>query len=456
MESKLINQSNTEEQLNSNDFNERLETISILQKNGNFQSAEQQNVNLHLHSFYSYNAEFWSPSKIAWESKKNSLYAAGIIDFDVLTGLEEFFEAGEILGLRTSVGLETRVFVNEFADKEIDSPGEPGVSYVAGAGFYQIPEAGTAQANTLKMLGKTAQLRNLALIERINQKVPEIAINFNEVLPLTPAGNATERHIVSAYIAKAKYVFPKKNELINFWADILVKSPDSVLELIESNSKFEDVVRSKFAKKGGLGYQQPSSETFPPINEFFSFVKSCNAIPMESWLDGTSTGEKDGKVLLELSKSKGAVALNIIPDRNWNISNSEEKALKIQNLKDIVESSIALDMPLHIGTEMNKKGLPFVDDLDRSELKQFKKYFLEGAQVIVGHCIMGRFADFAYTSINAENEFYNLKDRNNFYASIGALPGVNKSIANQLRSMGPQKAFSIIVNSAKNEKWLIQ
>ena len=52
---------------------------------------EHENVNLHFHSFYSYNAEYWSPTRIAWESKKKALYASGIIDFDVLSGLEEFF-----------------------------------------------------------------------------------------------------------------------------------------------------------------------------------------------------------------------------------------------------------------------------------------------------------------------------------------------------------------------------
>ena len=82
----------------------------------------------------------------------------------------------------------------------------------------------------------------------------------------------------------------------------------------------------------------------------------------------TSEGEKDGKALLELSESKGAAALNIIPDRNWNIADDKEKAIKTQNLRNIIETAESMDMPIHIGTEMNKKGLPFVDDLNGADL----------------------------------------------------------------------------------------
>ena len=50
--------------------------------------SETANLNLHFHSFFSYNAEGFSPSHIAWEARKAGLYAAGLCDFDVLDGLE--------------------------------------------------------------------------------------------------------------------------------------------------------------------------------------------------------------------------------------------------------------------------------------------------------------------------------------------------------------------------------
>src|SRR5215472_2759014 len=65
-------------------------------------------VNLHAHTFFSYNAYGYSPSKYAWLARKRGLAAAGIVDFDVLDGLEEFLEAGRLLGLKTCVSVEAR------------------------------------------------------------------------------------------------------------------------------------------------------------------------------------------------------------------------------------------------------------------------------------------------------------------------------------------------------------
>lgn len=434
---------------------ERKSALIKLKSHLNSDKKEQQNVNMHFHSFHSYNAKFWSPSRIAWEAKKNELFVAGIIDFDVLSGLEEFLEAGELLNLRTTVGIETRAFLNEYADKEIDSPGEPGVSYIAGAGFYQLPAENSTLANVLQSYSRKAATRNIELINRINRHVPEIALNYNEVLPLTPSGNATERHIISAYIQKAEKIFFDKIALTKYWSDLLGINPEDTRTMMEPGFKLEEAVRSKFAKKGGYGYLQPSIDTFPPVEDFFAFVKSCGAIPMESWLDGTSDGEKDGKALLELSKSKGAAALNLIPDRNWNVSDNKVKAIKTENLKRIIETAVSMNMPIHIGTEMNKNGLPFADDLDGTDLKPYKRIFIEGACIVAGHTILGRFADFTYMGEKSENEFGSLKKRNAFFASVGALPAVNQKVANTLKEAGEEKSISIIFDSAKKGKWLI-
>ena len=443
-----------EQELNSFDADDRKEALNSLNHSSGQMDQELQNVNLHFHSFNSYNAENWSPSRIAWESKKRALYATGIIDFDVLTGLEEFYSACEALEVRSCVGIETRAFLKEYADKEIDSPGEPGVSYIAGTGFCRVPEKDSPWALALEKYSVNARERNLTLIRRINEHVPDIALSYGEVTPLTPSDNATERHIIAAYIDKSFRVFQEKEALITYWASLLGSDAGSAGELIGDRSMLEDVVRSRFAKRGGFGYAQPTPQTFPPVEEFFAFVKACGAIPMESWLDGTSEGEKDGKALLELSRSKGAAALNLIPDRNWNIADREVKAKKIKNLRAIVDAAVSMDMPIHIGTEMNKKGLPFVDDLNGADLKPYKEIFMNGARICVGHTLMGRFADFTYLGEKAESEYPGMKERNSFFASVGALPPVNTRIADALRDAGAAKSFSLICDSANSGKWI--
>ncbi len=74
-----------EQELSSFDADDRKEALNSLNHSSGLKVQERQNVNLHFHSFNSYNVENWSPSRIAWESKKRALYDSGIIDFDVQT-----------------------------------------------------------------------------------------------------------------------------------------------------------------------------------------------------------------------------------------------------------------------------------------------------------------------------------------------------------------------------------
>ncbi|MCB0130129.1 MAG: hypothetical protein KDD78_04750, partial [Caldilineaceae bacterium] len=76
-------------------------------------------VNMHCHTFYSFNAYGLSPMALAWLARREQYAALGIVDFDVLDGVDEFLDACEQLDVRGSAGIETRVFVPEFADREI-------------------------------------------------------------------------------------------------------------------------------------------------------------------------------------------------------------------------------------------------------------------------------------------------------------------------------------------------
>jgi hypothetical protein len=414
-------------------------------------SGDNGNVNLHLHSFFSYNAEGWSPVQIALESKRCGLHSVGIIDFDVLDGLAEFIWAGDQLGLKTSVGLETRSFLGELADSEIDSPGEPGVSYIAGAGFNKVPEEGTPEAVFLQELFDRSKQRNIALISRINEKIPHLAIDYeSDVLPLTPSGNATERHIVRAYIAKSR-TNSSANALATAWSDVLGKSKSEVSDLLKDAASLEDIVRSKLAKRGGLGYVQPSAETFPETGKVFAWMKACGAIPMESWLDGTSDGEKDASALLELSWSQGARALNIIPDRNWNIKDPGVKSIKVSNLRDIIKTADTMGMPIHIGTEMNKAGQPFYDDLNGPVLREFRDVILKGSRIVLGHNVLSRFTDVHYVSDDLDGA---QDKKNNLFEKVGLLESLSNDQAKHLLDAGATRAFDLIMESGSKGKWM--
>lgn len=441
-----------EKQLDSFGPRERREALGrLMAEHKGMLRAAGTNVNMHFHSFFSYNAEGYSPSRIAWEARKARLYAAGLCDFDVLDGLEEFLQAGLMLGLRTTVDLETRTYLKEYAEVDINSPGEPGVTYIMGAGFAREPPEGSTQTKGLAGYRERARARNIALVERINPHLPDIAIDYEEdVLPLTPTGSATERHIVRAYINKAKSVFKRPTATVEFWSKIIGRSLEETAVLFADTPALEEVVRAKLVKRGGTGYERPSVGTFPPVDEFIKWVTSCEAIPMITWLDGTSDGEKDGRTMLECMKSKGAAALNIIPDRNWNISDPEIRTVKRANLKAIVEAADGMGLPINIGTEMNRLSMPFFDDLDCEALRPYKEVFLRGACVMVGHTILLRYAGFSYISQKAEAEFgSDVSAKNAFFEAVGKLPPMDIGQAKKLEDMGEEKALASLRDAVR-------
>ena len=103
---------------------------------------EQEVVNLHCHTFFSFNAYGYSPMALAWLAKQKGYKALGIVDFDVLDGVDEFLNTCEHVAVRGSAGIETRVYLPEFSTRETNSPGEPGVYYHMGIGFHIQSGAG--------------------------------------------------------------------------------------------------------------------------------------------------------------------------------------------------------------------------------------------------------------------------------------------------------------------------
>lgn len=357
-------------------------------------------LNLHSHTFFSYNAYGYSPSKFAWLARKRGLYAAGIVDFDVLDGLEEFLEAGRLLGLKTCVSLESRVFVPEFSTRVINSPGEPGIAYNMGVGFVFQQLTGFA-ADYLAAMRRTADQRNRELIGRVNAFTAPVSLDYDrDVLPLTPNGNATERHICAAYSKKGDTAF---------WKSKIGDCPTD-------DGKFQALIRAKTMKRGGVGYVQPGPDTFPLMGEMNRFTLAAGAIPTLAWLDGTSDGESCLEELLQAAIRVGTSAVAIIPDRNFTPG---VKDVKLQNLYNFVAMAEKYHLPVHIGTEMNAPGNKFVDDLDAIELKPLLPVFHKGAHICYAHSVLQRQAGLGYLSEWARQTFAAVSDKNAFYAELG-------------------------------------
>lgn len=372
-------------------------------------------VNLHCHTFFSYNTYGYSPSKFAWLARKAGLAVAEVVDFDVLDALEEFLAAAKMLGLKACAGLETRVFVPEFATRVMTSPGEPGITYHMGVGFPRAALEGR-QKQFLLNLRQTAQQRNQDLMGRVNEHLKPVELDYEkDVLVLTPGGNATERHMCLAYARKAREIFGDDDKLIKFWSEKLGVEIES--SALPQGRELLNTIRAKTMKRGGVGYVLPDKGSFPLMADTNRFLLAAGAIPTLTWLDGTSEGEKDIEELLDVAMSSGAAAINVIPDRNYTPGAKSEK---IENLYQVVELAQKLHLPVVEGTEMNSPGQKFVDSFETAELSPLVPVFLKGAHIVYAHSVLQQKCGLGYTSDWARKYFKSAADKNEFFEELGS------------------------------------
>ncbi len=434
-----------ESKLNSFNLKERETALNALRGMLNAGEIEAspagRDLNLHCHTFYSYNGYGYSPSFIAWWAKTMGLFAAATVDFDVLDGVDEFLKASWSLNLRSAAGIETRVFIPELSDKEINSPGEPGIAYHMGMGFIcsAVPKK---SSEFLKNMKSSASDRTRDIVSRVNTYLNPVAVDFEtDVIPLTPAGNATERHVCSSYYAKAEKVFPDVSKRTVFWSEKLQTPSDKISKIINDPVQLQNLIRSKTMKMGGAGYVKPDPKSFPELSAMNKFIRECGAIPVIAWLNGESAGEKNPEELIELHMKAGAAAVNIIPDRNWNFPDPDVRKKKIAELHKFIEASKKYNLPIFVGTEMNAPGQCLVDNFKSEALAPYLDDFIEGAEIISAHTLL-QHAGMGYLSEWASSNFVTCRDKNTYFSEIGRL--CTPSALDKVAFCGPEMSKEIV------------
>jgi len=164
-------------------------------------------------------------------------------------------------------------------------------------------------------------------------------------------------------------------------------------------------------------------------------------------LDGTSDGEAAIEELVEVARSTGAVAFNIIPDRNYTPGSPDQK---LANLQHVIQLSNDLGLPLIGGTEMNSPGQKFVDDFDSAELSPHRPSFLRGGRILHAHSTLQKAKGMGYLSAWAEGNFSDVHKKNDFYAEFGTIfsPRGEKVLLDQLDpEKSPEQVIALAVEA---------
>lgn len=289
-------------------------------------------VNNHIHTTYSFSP--YSPTKAVWMAKMAGLDTAGIIDHDSISGAEEFIQAGELMALPTTIGIECRVSMmnTPFSLKRLNNTDQKGIAYVA---MHGIPHT---QIDAIKAFIKPyleqRNKRNRLMVDNINALFPEKLMDFDaDVKPLSQShdgGSITERHLLYALALKLIAKVGNGEILIGFLEEqfgfsIQGKSREFLLD--ENNAYYTydllGVLKGHFVSKF---YIEAEAEC-PDVLDFVAKAKEVGAIAAYAYLGDVKnsvTGDKrddqfEDEYLEELFaylKNIGFTAITYMPSRN--------------------------------------------------------------------------------------------------------------------------------------------
>lgn len=319
-------------ELNAPTPEERLENLRRIAASGAFPSASPQYINNHIHTIYSFSP--YSPSAAVYAARSEGLCAAGIVDHDTLSGAREFIEAGAVVGLPVTVGMECRVSMagTPFAELRTNNPDQLGVSYVT---LQSIPHDRIETVNAYFAPYRRARhRRNRAMVDRINGLLAEVRLEYErDVLPLSQAaegGSVTERHLMYA-LAKAMTERVGKGRAMEEYLAVigLVLSEKQRAQILDAAYPFYEydllgILKSAFMPRI---YIDADEEECPPLCAVARLCGDMDALLCYAYLGDVTesvTGDKraqsfeDGCLdeLVRFICGQGVRGLTYMPTRN--------------------------------------------------------------------------------------------------------------------------------------------
>ncbi|MCL2774239.1 MAG: PHP domain-containing protein [Oscillospiraceae bacterium] len=292
--------------LNDDKPENRLTALSDIKKkidSGEIAKPENtDNVNNHIHTTYSFSP--YSPTKAAYMAYMNGLSTAGIMDHDSVGGAKEFIEAGKIIGISTTVGVELRVDMSKtkLNGRRINNPDQDSVIYVA---LHGIPHQYIDDVNGyLAPFRKNRNTRNKKMCENISDimKPYGIKLDFDkDVLPLSQyanSGSVTERHITYALSKFITEKYKTPSEVINFLKNIMKldvsqKAESSVLENNPDYYLYDilGILKADMVEK----FYVDAYDECPNAEDYIKVAKATGAISAYAYLGDVGdsvTGDK--------------------------------------------------------------------------------------------------------------------------------------------------------------------
>lgn len=289
-------------------------------------------INNHIHTNYSFSP--YTPSDAARMAYANGLATAGIMDHDTVCGAREFLEAGKILGLPVTVGVECRVDMSETSlkGKRINNPDQISVAYLV---MHGIPHKNLEKVDAyFEPYRQARNRRNREMTAKICALTKPYGITLDYEKDIKPLARVTmtERHVLFGLVKKITEKYPEPSDAVAFLSDTLgVKIPEKPKAFLldgKTTPQFYEydmlgVLKSSLIEQIYI----PATDELPSLGEYREMVKTYGGIAAYAYLGdvGNSvTGDKKSQKfeddyleeLFEVLRKYEFDAVTFMPTRN--------------------------------------------------------------------------------------------------------------------------------------------
>jgi hypothetical protein len=326
-------------------------------------------TNCHIHTNESFSV-FRSPAEAVWQAAREGIALLGINDHYTTAGHDEFRRACAIAAIDAVFSMEA-VAMDRAAEAEgllLNDPDNPGRVYLCGKGITRIPPESSSAARNLARMRAALERRNREMTAKagqlFRQRLGVEGPSWEDVLALTPRGNATERHVSRAIL---KWMPAPVSESIE-------KLTGAAPPPRTDDASLENFLRAKLLKRGCACYEPETGDAFVSSEELRQMFLAYGSIPTYPVLGNPVTpGERDIEGLLDRLESMGFYAVEVIPHRNTR-----------ERLAEIVSAARRRWWPVFNGTEHNTpEERPMLDPFALDP--EFEPWFRQSAAVLLAH-----------------------------------------------------------------------
>jgi hypothetical protein len=336
----------------------------------------RRGTNCHIHTSESFSV-FRSPTEAVWQAAREGLAVLGINDHYTVAGHDEFRRACEIAGLGAAFSLEAVAMDREAeaARLLLNDPDNPGRVYLCGKGVTRVPSDSLPEMQNLARMRAALEKRNREITAKLAalfaERLQAAGPTWEFVRGLTPRGNATERHVAWAALARLRELSAERGVSLS---EIITRCCGAAPPAGADDAALQIFLRAKLLKAGAPGFVRESEEAFVSTEELRRIFLAFGSIPTYPILGNPVTsGERDIEALLDRLQAAGFYAVEVIPHRNTR-----------ERLREMVETARRRWWPVFNGTEHNTpEAKPMLDPYALDP--EFEPWFRQSTALLLAH-----------------------------------------------------------------------